>query len=161
MESNTLAWNHLRKVLEEGTQYLLDRSRSGLPDNYELRNKISFTLSVRSSEFQITFNAPEYWKYVNSGRGPGKMPPIDTMVEWIERRNITPKAVNGKLPTIRSLAFLIARSIGKNGVKGNSFYDIALEDFESIFSDRIADAITEDISEQIDEFLKPIGTSVK
>lgn len=157
MESNSLEWTHLRKALEGATSYLLDRARSHLPDNYALRDNISFVLNIGSDEFTITFNAPDYWKYVNDGRRPGKMPPIESLISWISRRNITPKAYNGKLPSINSLAFLIARKIGRDGTKGNQFLDLTIDEFESAFRNQIADAITKDIADHVDEFLKPIG----
>jgi hypothetical protein len=53
----------------------------------------------------------EHWKYVNEGRNSGKRPPKDTIIKWIKDKGITPKDIS-----VESLAFLIARKIGDEGV---------------------------------------------
>lgn len=53
--------------------------------------------------------AADYIYYVNTGRRPGKFPPIDSIKQWIED-----KRLSFDIP-IDSLAFLIARKISKKG----------------------------------------------
>lgn len=45
-----------------------------------------------------------------SGRGPGKRPPISKLIAWIEAKGIVPRDI-----PVSSLAFLIARNIGESG----------------------------------------------
>lgn len=45
----------------------------------------------------------DYWKYVGSGRGPGGMPPVGRLAEWVQRAGI---AVS---------PWAIAKSIAKHG----------------------------------------------
>ena len=72
-------------------------------------------IEVNEGKFSIIFNLEEYWKYVEYGRGPGKMPPIQSIENWISVKPIIPDAVNGKVPDTRQLAFLIARKIANEG----------------------------------------------
>lgn len=51
-----------------------------------------------------------YFYYQIHGRGPGKMPPMSTILEWIEAKHIEPVDISKE-----SLAFLIARKIGRFG----------------------------------------------
>jgi uncharacterized protein YheU (UPF0270 family) len=44
------------------------------------------------------------------GRAPGKQPPTNAIIEWIESARIKPDGIS-----IESLAFLIARKIGREG----------------------------------------------
>mgnify|MGYP002520615516 CR=1 FL=1 len=153
-----IKWNRLESVLREGADYLTNAAKSGLPADYELRDNIKFELKIGDKDYVIEFSAPDYWKYVNGGRKPGKYPPPDQIARWISKKNIVPGADRtGRIPSIGSLAFLIGRKISREGVRGNRFYDLAIEDFEKSFTEKIADAITEDVSNQLDEFLKPIG----
>jgi hypothetical protein len=52
--------------------------------------------------------------YIN-GRGPGKPPPSKAIEEWLQQKGIAARLE--KNMTISSLAFLIARKIGREGWK--------------------------------------------
>ena len=137
-----------RKFLEEVTK---DNTK-----HYELSKKISFTLQVNDTLFEIEFNAPEYWKYANYGRGPGKFPPLDKIEDWIKRRKIAPYPTkSGSVPTRKQLAYLIGRKIAKEGFKGSGFLEKSLKEQEDYWEERISDAIYEDIQLQIMEWLSP------
>jgi len=68
----------------------------------------------------------------------GKMPPIDLILEWMKRKGIRPK---GKQTpgSLRSLAFLIARKIGKHGMKARPFMFPAYEKNRPAFERDIQD----------------------
>ena len=142
-------WNNLIAVLEEYNQFLEEAAKSGLPPRYELRNKIRFDLESNSYLFEIEFNAPEYWKYVNYGRKPGKMPPVKTIESWITKNRIVPRPLNNKLPTTKQLAYLIAKKIGKKGLPGNNFLGIALDKNRDYWLSRVSIAISQDINQEL------------
>lgn len=124
--------------------------------HYELSKKIYFTLQVNDTVFEIEFNAPEYWKWANYGRGPGKFPPKDKIEDWIRRRKITPYPTkSGKTPTRPQLAFLIARKIANEGFKGSGFLEFTLKQQQEYWEDRISDAVYMDIQAEIMEWLSP------
>jgi hypothetical protein len=69
----------------------------------------------------------EGWKYIeviSGGREPGKeAPPLHKIIQWLNAKkgmSIKSDAYKGKKGRIGSLAFIIARNIGKNGIKGNN-----------------------------------------
>lgn len=149
-------WLNLQSCMEDYRKFLEDVTRENMPKYYELRNKIYFTLQVNDTLFEIEFNAPEYWKYANYGRGPGKFPPPDRIEDWIKRRKISPTPTkSGRLPTTKQLAFLIGRKIAEEGFKGSGFLERSLEEQEEYWEDRISDAIYKDIESQIMEWLSP------
>ena len=47
----------------------------------------------------------DYWKYVGSGRGPGGMPPVARLAEWVQRAGV---AVS---------PWALAKSIAKHGTR--------------------------------------------
>ena len=51
-----------------------------------------------------------YIMTLENGRRPGKMPPVAPILAWVQSRNITPDDISQE-----SLAFLIARKIGREG----------------------------------------------
>ena len=62
----------------------------------------------------------KYAPFLEYGRRPGKRPPMDAILRWIVFKGIS-------TPNPRTLAFLIARSIGKKGTKGKYPFKRAVE----------------------------------
>ena len=154
-----MKWNHLQKALETYNTYLLSAARNNMSQYYELKDKISFKVDVSGKLSEVTFNAPEYWKYANYGRPPGKIPPVSAIEEWITRRRIVPES-NTSTPNVTSLAYAIARKIGKEGTKGTKFLEKSLDEQKEYWMSTISSAIGEDIREGIDDWLSPLGGTV-
>ena len=154
-----MKWNHLQKALETYSMYLPSAAKNNMSQYYELKDKISFKVDVSGNLFEVTFNAPEYWKYANYGRPPGKMPPVSAIEEWITRRRIVPEP-NTSTPNVTSLAYVIARKIGRKGTKGTKFLEKSLDEQKEYWMSTISAAIGEDILEEIDSWLSPLGGTV-
>ena len=154
-----MKWNHLQKALETYNRYFLSTAKNNIPQHYELKDKISFKVDVSGNLFEVTFNAPEYWKYANYGRPPGKMPPVSAIEEWITRRRIVPEP-NTSTPNVTSLAYVIARKIGREGTIGTNFLEKSLDEQKEYWMSTISAAIGEDILEEIDSWLSPLGGTV-
>lgn len=148
--------------MEEYARYVEEAVKNNMPDYYELKNNINFFLEVNDTTFEIWFKAPEYWKFANYGRGPGKFPPSDKIEKWIIRRKITPYPTrNGRTPTRKQLTYLISRKIAEEGFKGSGFLEKGLDQQQDYWEDRIATAVTLDINDQIMEWLSPLmGTTI-
>jgi hypothetical protein len=61
----------------------------------------------------------DYFQYVIFGRGPGKQPPPDKMLEFVKKNPQILEAarLRFKYITEKSLAFLIGRKIGREGTR--------------------------------------------
>lgn len=148
---------HLQKVMEEYAMYLLNSTKSNLPDTYRIKSKLNFVFEIDGNFYEIVFHAPDYFKYVENGRGPGKNPPIKAIEDWITIKHITPyPTAKGKLPTKKQLAFLISRAIGRDGTKVIPTFALsrALDEDRSYWNDQIDKAITEDVYDNVDVLLK-------
>jgi hypothetical protein len=69
------------------------------------------TVTVEATPNGYSITAADY---IN-GRGPGKPPPSKAIEEWLQQKGIAARLE--KNMTISSLAFLIARKIGREGWK--------------------------------------------
>lgn len=91
------------------------------------------------------------------GRKPGIAPPISDIEEWMDAKNINPIEVDMKRS---SLAFLIARAIGKKGTKDSNELDVyeqvlTPERFEKIIN-RVSVFHVEEFSKEIVDQLTKI-----
>lgn len=122
-------------------------------------------VSVKNSKgnFMLTLNLEEYWKYIEEGRKAGKqpnrkkMPPITEIRKWIDKKNIIPRPIKLKSgkefsPTRNTLAFLISRSILKNGFKTaippKPLFKTSLQTAKDMFMDKIKEALVKDLIEE-------------
>lgn len=112
----------------------------------------NFTYGVEQDGkmFSIVFNLQDYWKYVENGRLAGKQPPINAIAKWITVKPIIPRAVRNKVPSVKQLAFLIARSIGKHGIKPTKALQRTLDSsYVQNLEDKLCDLLIEQIEKEI------------
>jgi hypothetical protein len=92
-----------------------------------------------------------YWKFIEGGIQPAgkyknagwKIYPF--ILEWIKVKPVIPRPMaNGKLPSEKSLAYLITRSIKENGIKPVPILKEATHDALKIFEDKIREALAQD-----------------
>lgn len=150
-----MKWDNLTNTMEEYRQFL-ELATKDNTKHYELSKNIKFNLQVNDTLFEIEFQAPEYWRFANYGRSPGKFPPLDKIEDWIIRRKIAPYPTkSGKTPTRKQLTYLISRKIAREGFEGSGFLEKSLSEQQDYWEDRIKEAISEDIELQIMEWLSP------
>ena len=151
-----------RKILENYKQIIID----ALADSLEKNDKVvqgllvqSISINIRSfaTNMVMEISMADYWKYVDGGRRKGsKMPPINAMLKHIANRGINYKGIQNsyrnkkgqlvkrkkplaKEKALRTLAYLIGRSISKKGIKPTNFVDEA-------FDNNILDNMSRDLS---------------
>lgn len=113
-----------------------------------LANNISWDITLDGTNLKVIFDLPEYWKYVEYGRKPGKFPPLDKIRSWIRVKPILPRpGANGKIPSENQLAFLISRKIATKGIKGSHSLGKAITSFNA--TQKILDAIAKSIADSI------------
>ena len=159
MEAKKQNLRHFVDVLEEymdNAYILFDRQfkRDKRSASGETLRKLDFKLNVKSDEYIVTFYAPDYYEYVEEGRKAGKMPPREAILKWIQVKKILPKPdKNGKLPSTETLAFLIARAIGKHGTikdkgyKGGEYLADTVEEINDKYLPKLQEALEQDVAE--------------
>ena len=169
MEAGTKDLRHFVEILNDymgDAQKLMERKfnqehRSAT--GYALRN-LEFKLKTNDNEYVVTFYAPDYYKYIEEGRKSGKMPPQKAILDWIKAKKILPRPDrDGKIPTIKTLAFLIARAIGKHGTikdkhyKGTNYLADTIEELNDKYLPRLQEALERDVEEYSIEIFDKIG----
>ena len=150
-----IKWTNTQRVLGEFAQELRNRYqdnliRDGKIATGNLLNSVEYKVQYDDRAIRVELHLEEYYKWVENGRGPGKFPPPDKILEWIRIKPIIPDDRGGRLPTEQQLAFLIGRKIAEQGIEpGNQLHN-AMDDIYPQFEERIDEAIALDINEAID-----------
>jgi hypothetical protein len=145
----------INQQIKDLVDSIADIYRQNLEPSYATGNLANFQtyIDINDGRFLVTFELADYWKYVEYGRRPGKMPPIDAIEQWVKVKPVVPNAINGRVPDTRQLAFLIARKIGREGIPGkkpltNTIYseevNIIIEALRRTLIEQIMETISEE-----------------
>lgn len=128
--------------------------------SYKLLNSVETTVKRGDDTFTVTINLEDYWYYVENGRGPGKFPPIDKILEWIRIKPVIPYSDSrGRLPTEEQLAFLISRKIANEGTEGRKVLYETVEELNNYYLPLLQQALDRDFarfSYEIDTYIGSI-----
>lgn len=120
---------------------------------------------IRSLDFKIikdvdglflSILAAPYFQYVDKGRKPGKMPPTGPIKKWVDRRGIVIKG-----QTSAQTAFVIARSIGKKGIKPLNITSKLIDNILKNKQNIIKSGAVKDIQELIDRLVMDINKNTQ
>jgi len=133
--------------IEQIAERIVDAYRNtltekGIDATGSLGQTASAIVTLNGDRLIISLDLEYYWKYVEYGRRSGKMPPIAPIENWIKVKPVVPNPVNGKVPTSKQLAFLIARKIGREGIP-------AKRPLESTLYSDATEQIIQDIKSEI------------
>ena len=152
-------FKHTMKALNDFGQKIVDNYKAELEAcNYQdgqLYRTLSYSVKMDNSSWLISISLEEYWRYIEYGRRAGaKMPPLDAIEKWIKVKHILPRPLtlkSGKsvVPTIPQLSFLIARKIGRDGIRPRPFFKQSFESAKREFLHIIEEAIIADIKESL------------
>jgi len=142
--------NNFLKVLGKYSQQAQKLVKDSLTKNNriatgKLLNSIHTEISQNNDTYSVTLNFEDYFKYVSEGRKAGKMPPVDSILEWIKVKHILPRPMDGKLPTEKGLAYLIARKIGREGYEGSNDYETSIEQLNNEYIPKLEEALQKDL----------------
>jgi hypothetical protein len=112
----------LRKTARLGVREVIRTALTTTPRPHARGTYIRSWRVVQVSSGAVIANTADHAVFVEAGRQPGKRPPIKPLIDWIEAKGLDKKLARktgAKGPArTRALAFVIARKIGREGVRG-------------------------------------------
>jgi len=125
-----------------------------------LEKSLKYRLQIKGSSINISVyakgKASQYFLARENGRKPGKQPPVDAILQWMRIKPIKLRDKESgkfKKPTEelkRQVAFLIARKIGRDGIKGWKAFDYAYENIWDEYKTKVIDAYGKDFGASLD-----------
>ena len=154
-----MKFSRTEALLNSFAQTIVNRYKDKISEyaSGKLYKTIDYSITAQNESYLVTINLENYWLNIEKGRRPGaKRPPVSAIENWIKVRKIIPRPVTLKsgrqrVPTVQQLAYVIARSIAKHGIKPRPFMsesiDQTLEDFKS----KLTAAVREDVLENLEQ----------
>lgn len=117
--------------------------------------KLKFRYNKPTLDFTVSNDqAGKYADVIEFGRTPGaKMPPVKAIEAWIrlkplKLRNRQGEFIKSTESNIKSAAFAIAKSIGKNGIEGINYYQEAVDDTWDEYKDKLIEGYVKGIEQR-------------
>jgi hypothetical protein len=101
----------------------------------------------------------DYWEAVDKGRKAGTMPPVQSIIDWLQYPNVKDKLTGNREDLFdegatESIAYAIARNIGKFGTRGSDFASDAVVYLIENVDKEVSKAIGLDLELMIDDIQK-------
>jgi hypothetical protein len=137
-------------VMELINQLLIaDKAASG-----RLIKSLDYEVVELLDNLMIRLHSEPYLINVDQGRKPGsKPPPSSAILPWIKLRGIKGRDSKGKFITDKSLAFVIARSIGIKGIRPTNVIQKAKNNIMKKKTEILAKAATKDVMNALNKIL--------
>jgi len=138
-----------------------------------LENSLRFEIIEDGDGFTVQFYMSYYGEFVDKGvsgtkvnqkyktyegktvsspyKYTTKQPPSGVLDKWVVRKGIAPRDKGGKFIARKSLVFLIARKIKRDGIKSLSFFQKPLGLGLKQFGTELLDNVAEDILNTLDQ----------
>jgi hypothetical protein len=165
---------NIERYLESFGKQVVNRSKGNLQragKGGKLENSIKFDIVTTPDGFTVQFYMSIYGQYVDKGvsgtktkrtfkdykgnvikspfaytnREKHSQPPSSALDKWVVRKGIAPRDASGKFMSRKSITFLIARSIGRKGIQGISFFQKPLGLGLKEFGKDLLGSVKEDI----------------
>lgn len=125
--------NSIEKWAKETQKAIIDKyNNMGLRASGQFERELENDVEISDSKISVKFKAPEYSYNLIYGRRAGKMPPRAAILKWIDDKKIAFSGIKKE-----SLAFLIQRKIGNEGIKVPNQYNSG--ELLSAFDDKVND----------------------
>ena len=153
----------LAKIMKEITLDILKGARDIMSSDIGINQKVGKNTLVGSNLYkQISTSWKEtgdnvvidtffnhYISYIEWDRPPkyGKMPPVFEIIKWLRRKHIVSSNKN-----IKSVAYVISRSIWEKGWKGRKILEALDKYVDSNFDEKYADMIFDALFQEVDDY---------
>lgn len=148
----------IRNICEQIAQVYRNKMRNaGYDPNGELMN-FTWVTEYNGNLFELYFNLPSYFPFAENGRRPGKFPPPDAILKWIQFKRLVPRpGRDGKVPSTSQLVYLISRKIATKGTEGKHLFEKTLDDPNlDNLADKLVELITAEFEKEIEKYIESI-----
>lgn len=134
---------------------------SPIDSSGELKQSIEAIAKESSKSIRFNIMANDYALNVDEGRGQGKYPPVEDIIDWIRVKRIRIRDAKGRFKTssdyeVRKLAHNISRKVAREGIQPTNFITDAINQSMDKLN-KIGTAVSQDVSLNLDDILVKAG----
>lgn len=119
------------------------------PDARKLLNSIRTQVVVGDTAYEVQMTLEHYWKYLEEGTRP-HWPPPGPIGRWIEFKPVIPRPdASGRIPSPKSLEYLIRRKIARVGTDGTHNLETTKDAVITAYRDKLEAALGRDLYDYI------------
>lgn len=154
-----LELTELHKVLQDFATDIRERYKDVLANNdhiasHNLVDSVRTQVAVGDNYYEVTMTLADYWKYVENDTKP-HFPPPNAILKWIQVKPVIPRPdANGRIPSQKSLAFLIGRKIAREGTEGTHDLQKTKDDILPWWREQISKALGHDMENYIRKLVR-------
>lgn len=117
-----------------------------------------WTTEWKDNLFEVYFDLPSYFPFAENGRRPGKFPPPDAILKWVQFKRLVPRpGRDGKVPSTNQLVYLISRKIATKGTQGKHLFEKTLDDLNlDNLADKLVELITAEFEKEIEKYIESL-----
>ena len=117
-----------------------------------------WTTEWKDNLFEVYFDLPPYFPFAENGRRPGKFPPPDAILKWVQFKRLVPRPRrDGKVPSTNQLVYLISRKIATKGTEGKHLFEKTLDDSNlDNLADKLVELITAEFEKEIEKYIESL-----
>ena len=177
-----LKTEHTKKLLNSFAKGIIEQAKKILKAKKKnvsgkLLNSLKYKIKEDKNGFDLSFQGARHANFIDKGvsgkekrqyfkdlnnkrrqspfRYKSKQPPSSVLDKWIVRKGIAPRTKTGQFMKRKSLAFLIARSIKKKGIKSTSFFSSSVHTQYKKFKPKMLAAFKQDIIKRFEKIETP------
>ena len=161
-----LELSELHKILEDYSRdaaelYKYQISLGAKNASRKLIDSVKSFVVVGDNSYEVTLTLQHYWKYIEGGsKGtessppgavyPAHFPPTWALEKWINVKPILPRPdAKGRIPSPKSLAYLIGRKIEKEGIEPFPALETTKEELDRLYHEKLSIALGHDVQNYI------------
>ena len=100
--------------------------------------------------FQVYFTLPQYSYFAENGRGPGRFPPPNAILKWVQYKRLV-MTTNNKVLNTNQMVYLISRKIALKGTQGKHLLQETIDSTYNNLVDQLVNLIAEQLEKEIEK----------
>lgn len=150
MTQDDLNTTDIRNICEQIADVYRNKMRDADYNPADELMNFNWVTEYNGNLFQLSFLIPQYWYFAENGRGPGRFPPPNAILKWVQYKRLV-MTTNNKVLNTNQMVYLISRKIALHGTKGRHLLQQTIDETYDTLVDQLVDAISAIFEKEIEK----------
>ena len=150
MTKDDLNTTDIRNICEQIADVYRNKMRDADYNPADELMNFKWVTEYNGNLFQVYFTLPNYYIFAENGRRPGRFPPPDAILKWVQYKRLV-MTTNNKVLNTNQMVYLISRKIALHGTKGRHLLQQTIDETYDTLVDQLVDAISAIFEKEIEK----------